>query len=170
MTSTGVIYREHDRTAQVAVAMLAVVAIAVIVDLVTGFALRGWSIIAGIFVLIAAVALGGVARYNAIRLTTDRLDVGRTSLSPDDLDRGFGVRTVDSLDEDQRVLVESPLPNRKDAPVQILGGAYGRSVGSSMLIVRRPGSDTNLAILTSRPDELGTALRAWLGAPSGTGS
>ena len=170
MTSKGSIYREHERTAQVAVAAIAVAAIAVIVDAATGFALHGWSIIGGTFLLIIAVALGGIARYSGIRLTSDRLFVGRTSLVPDDLDLGFGVRTVDSLSDDERLLVESPLPNRNDASVQILGGAHGRSVGSRMLIVRRPGSDTNLVILTYRPDELGPALRTWLGAPRAAGA
>lgn len=162
MIESDIIYAEQRSTGRVAAAIGVIAIVLVAIDLATGFALKGWGILASVFLLIVAGTLWGISRYNSIRLTADRLVVGRISLAADDLDRTFGVQAADTLENRERTRIELPFPILKRSPVQVLGGGWGRNAGSGLLVVRRTGSDKKSAIVTRHPDQLGPLLGRWL--------
>jgi hypothetical protein len=162
LMSTDIVYREQRRTGPIAAGFAVVGFLLFVIDVATGFALQGWGVVASVFLLIIAATLWGLARYSSIRLTADRLEIGRASHAPTDFDRDFGVRTVDALTDDELALVNSPTPIPKDAAVRIIGGGWGRNLGSGVLVLRR--ADTKLAIITRDADRLGPLLGDWLAA------
>jgi hypothetical protein len=157
-----ILYREQQSTGRTA-ALIAAVAVALsVIDVATGFALQGWGVLISVFLLIVAATLWGLSRYSSIRLTPERLVVGRASLTPADFERDYGVQAADALTDREHSLVVDPVPIPKDASVELLGGAWGKPMGTGLLVLRRVGSDKKSVITTRNVDALGPLLGEWL--------
>jgi hypothetical protein len=162
--SDHLLHEERAAAPKIAVAIGLVALALVAADAATGFALKGWGIVASPLLLVSAATAWSLARYNTIRLTPNQLVVGRATYVPIDFDTGFGVRTVEALTNEELALVNSPMPIPRHASVQIAGGGWGKPIGSGVLVLRPVGSETKLAITTRHVDELGSRLGEWLTA------
>ncbi|MDH3755314.1 MAG: hypothetical protein OEU32_15705 [Acidimicrobiia bacterium] len=161
LVSRDVLHEEHASAPNAAAIALVAITL-VVVELTTDFALNGWGIVASPFLLIVAATVWSPARYNSIRLTGEQLVVGRATYTPGDFDREFGVRAIDALTQEERSLVDSPMPIPRDASVQVAGGGFGRPFGSGVVVLGLVGSGKKLALTSRRTDELGRLLGNWL--------
>ncbi len=166
----GALHTERFGDGRLALALAAAAFALVIVDVATGFALQGWGVVAAPFVLIVAVFFWGRARYGRIELTEANLIVGRDGWKPGDFDAAFGVRSIDVLTDEERAHLESPLPIPKRASIRMAGGAFGRSIGTDVLVLRLVATEQRLTIGTRRADELGPLLDRWIARPSAPGA
>ena len=69
---------------------------------------------------------------------------------------------LDALTDREHALVLDPVPIPKDATVELLGGAWGKPMGTGLLVVRRVGSDKKSVITTRNVDAFGPLLGEWL--------
>lgn len=157
-----VLHQERAAAPMVAAVLAVVAAALIVVDLATGWGLLGWGLLAGPFVLIIAAFFWGMARYYTIRLTPARLIVGRAAYAPHDFDREFGVQTEDGLADDERAIVESPMPAKHDAPVQLAGGGFGRPIGTKLVVLRLAGDGRKLVVATRHQARVRPLLDEWL--------
>ena len=156
------LHQERAAAPWIAAALAATAAALILVDVVTGWGLLGWGLLAGPFVLIVAAFFWGMARYYTIRLTPSRLIVGRAGYAPHDFDPDFGVDTDQCLTDEERAIIESPMPPKGDAEVRLAGGGFGRPIGTKLLVLRLMGDGTRLVVATRHPARFGSLLGDWL--------
>jgi len=154
----------HERAAApwIAASLASIAALLIVVDLASGFALKGWGVVIGPLVLIAAATFWSLARYHTIRLTPSRLVVGRATYASHDFDPEFGVRTADDLTADERAHLESPMPIPNDATIKLAGGGFGRPARTGLVVLRLAGSGKKLVVSTRHETRLGSVLGDWL--------
>ena len=132
------------------------------VEGVRGFPNDALGLLIGLLGPIVGLTLWAVSRYSRIRVTEDALHVGGEMLRRSDLDSTFGVQDGRSLTDEERALVESPLPIPKSATVRIPGGAFGRIAGTDILVLRTADGAKKLAFFSRRREDLNAVLQQWL--------
>jgi hypothetical protein len=120
------------------------------------------TLLIGLLGPIVGLTLWAVSRYSGIRVTEDALHIGGETLRRSDLDSTFGVRDSRSLTDEERALVEPPLPIPKSATVRIPGGAFGRIAGTDILVLRTADGAKSLAFFSRRREDLNAVLQRWL--------
>lgn len=147
---------------------LALVVIAVglaVVDIVSGFALLGWGVLASILILIVGAALWGVGRYSRIELRPNELRAGRQRYVPSDFDAVFGVRDIDALTSAEQATLLRPWPISKRSTVQLAGGAWAPPAGLEVIVLRAAAGNPKIAVASRKAGALSVLLVDWLGPP-----
>lgn len=121
---------------------------------VQGFPNDALGVLVGILGPIIGVTIWGVHRHSRVRLTNTTLVVGREPVLLTDLDAQFGVRDVDDLDASERFRVEWPIPIPKSASIRIPGGAWGRILGTDIVVLRSTSEGKKLAFFTRNQEQL----------------
>jgi hypothetical protein len=165
-----VIRREFAGVQRTALACLVAGGALLVGGIATGLpdVLRALAGLAGIVCLFLAWLLYGIYRMNRIVLTPDRLVVGRESFVRGDIDIVFGVQPPLVLLPDQQHRVEDLIPLPPGGEVRIVGGSWGRRIGTAMVVLRDVRTGQALAVFSHRPTVLSDRLTAWLTAVSDT--
>lgn len=159
-----VLHQEQTSLTRIGLLMGGSVLAALTIDIVSGFALGGWSIPVAIFGGIAAVTIWSIGYYNQIVLTPDRLTVGTQRFGPLDFDATFGVQTDNALTTAETELIASPGPIPPDASVQLAGRGWAPVFGFSMIVLRASSDGRKTVIATRAPDRLRWLLDDWIGS------
>jgi len=125
-----------------------------VIEGVQGFPNDALGLLVGILGPIAGITIWGVYRHSRVRLTTTTLIVGREAVLLADLDALFGVRGVEDLDASERFRVEWPIPIPKSASIRIPGGAWGRILGTEIVVLRSTSEGKKLAFFTRNEEQL----------------
>lgn len=133
-----------------------------VVEAALGFPNDALGLLVGVAGSIIGVAGLSVHRHSRVRLTRSTLVIGREAVRFTDLDTAFGVRHIDDLDPSERFHVESPVPIPKSASIRIPGGAWGRILGTDVVVLRSRSEQKKLALFTRRGERLGRLLEAAL--------
>jgi hypothetical protein len=117
--------------------------------------------IVGLFVAWFAV---GIYRMNRIVLTDDHLIVGREVFTRDDIDPLFGVQPPVLLAPDEQHRIEDLIPLPAGGDIRIVGGSWGRRIGTATVLLRDATSGQLLAVFSRQPRLLDQRLTRWLTA------
>lgn len=157
-----VLFSELGRINRVAAGMAIITTVMIAIDVLSGFALGGWTIIVGVVVFILAATLYSVGRYHTIRLTEHQLAVGRERFAPSDFDTTFGVQGREALTDDECALILDVFPIPRDASVHLAGKAWGKTMTAEMIVMLANSSRKKTVIQSFRADELSPILATWL--------
>jgi hypothetical protein len=161
-----VIHREFGALRWVVAVTAGVGGALLVVGMTTTYpaAVRGACGMLGIVGLFAAWFMLGVYRMNRILLTADRLIVGGEAFHRDDIDAIFGVQPPLLLTRDEQHRVEDLIPVPEGGDVRIVGGSWGRRIGTALVLLRDARSGQLLAVFSRHPRMLDDRLTAWLTA------